>query len=74
MFPTMTPVSSTTVSGYSFDPVLGTLYISFTNRTVYVYGKVPTEVVSEVFNGEGSAGSKFSAMIKLGGFACVRLA
>jgi hypothetical protein len=67
-----TKVESSSINGYSYNGKTETLFIQFTNGTMYAYGNVPGDLVTECFHGKESVGKSFHNQIR-GKYQCVRL-
>jgi hypothetical protein len=61
--PTFTPIKSSMMKGYHYDPASRVLTVQFHGGSPYAYADVPAERVAAMTGGK-SAGSYFAACIK----------
>lgn len=61
--PEMTPIKSSAMQGYAYDPTSRTLHVEFRPGSVYAYADVSAEKV-EAMMGNQSPGSYFAANIR----------
>lgn len=61
--PELTPLKSSALSGYHYDPQTRTLTVQYSNGGVYAYADVTAEK-AEAFSGAASPGGYFAAKIR----------
>lgn len=61
--PKLTPIKSSMLTGYHYDPQSRELTVQFTNGGMYMYSDVPMDK-AEAFSGASSPGSFFAAKIR----------